>query len=60
MREELKDYQKEREDLASARMNLASQNKTEDWSMDDLDIVLKGLKTNKSRDEHNQYLQTQG
>ena len=50
MREELKDYQKEREDLASARMNLASQNKTEDWSMDDLDIVLKGLKTNKYRD----------
>ena len=50
IREELKDYQKEREDLASARMNLASQNKTEDWSMDDLDIVLKGLKANKSRD----------
>ena len=31
-------------------MKLASHNKTEDWSMNDLEIVLKGLKTNKSRD----------
>ena len=31
-------------------MKLASQNTTEPWSIEDLDIVLKGLKTNKSRD----------
>ena len=31
-------------------MKLASQNKTDDWTMDDLGTVLKDLKTNKSRD----------
>ena len=31
-------------------MHLASQNKTNDWTMEELDYVLKGLKTNKSRD----------
>ena len=50
IKEELKGYQKEREDLASARMKMASQNKTDDWTMDDLDKVLTGLKSNKSRD----------
>ena len=50
MKEELTGYQKHREDIASARMKLASQNKTDDWTMEDLDTVLKDLKTNKSRD----------
>lgn len=32
------------------RMKLASKNKTPEWTMEDLDVVLKGLKKNKSRD----------
>ena len=47
IKEELREYKKEREDLASARMHIASQNKTNDWTMEELDDVLKGLKTNK-------------
>ena len=50
IKEELREYKKEREELASARMHIASQNKTNDWTMEELDYVLKGLKTNKSRD----------
>ena len=48
--EELTSYQKDREELAIARMNIASKNKTEDWTMEELEDVLKHLKTNKSRD----------
>ena len=31
-------------------MNIASKNQTEDWTMEELEDVLKHLKTNKSRD----------
>ena len=30
-------------------MKVAKENKTDPWSMDDLDAVFKGLKNNKSR-----------
>ena len=46
----LTEHQKDREELSKKRMKLASQNTTKPWSIEDLDIVLKGLKTNKSRD----------
>ena len=48
--EELTSYQKDREELATARMNIASKNQTDDWTMEELEDVLKNLKTNKSRD----------
>ena len=48
--EDLKDHKEAREELAKKRMESASLNKTEDWTMEDLTIVLKSLKTNKSRD----------
>ena len=40
----LTEHQKDREELSKKRMKLASQNTTEPWSIEDLDIVLKGLK----------------
>ena len=46
----MEDHKKEREDLATQRMKIAETNKTPDWEMDDLDIVLKNLKPDKSRD----------
>ena len=48
--EDLKDHKEAREELAKKRMELASQNRTDDWTMEELTVVLKGLKTNKSRD----------
>ena len=50
IKEDLKDHQKAREELVKKRMEIASLNKTEDWTMEDLNIVLKDLKTNKIRD----------
>ena len=31
-------------------MNIASKNQTDDWTMEELEDVLKNMKTNKSRD----------
>ena len=50
MTEELTSYQKDREELARARMTMASKNQTKDWTIEELDDVLKHLKTNKCRD----------
>ena len=40
----------EKENLCSLRLDIAKGNKTADWTMDQLDIVLKSLKINTSRD----------
>ena len=50
MKDDLKDIQKEKEELCNTRLNIARNRKTEPWTMDDLDAVLKYLKNNKSRD----------
>ena len=50
IKEDLKDYRKDREELAILRMKLAEANKTPDWDMEKLDAVLKHLKKDKSRD----------
>ena len=47
---DLKDYRKDREELATQRMKLAEANKTPDWDMEYLDAVLKHIKKDKSRD----------
>ena len=50
--EDLKDHKEAREELAKKRMESASLNRTEDWTMDKLEKILKALKKNKSRDPH--------
>ena len=50
MKEELVEFRQQRESLAKARMKGSSQNKTPEWTMDDLVEVLRQLKRNKSRD----------
>ena len=48
IKEYLKTHQKEREELAIKRMTQASKLVTSDWTEEDLDDVLKGLKNYKS------------
>ena len=43
-------HQLQRENLCDKRLNEAHENKTRPWTTGDLDIVLKHLKVNKSRD----------
>ena len=50
IKEELKDLQKAKEELCKMRLKKASKNVTPDWTMDELEVVLKYLKKNKSRD----------
>ena len=50
IKDDLKKHEKEREQLAVLRMEEASKNKTPDWTLDDLEVVLKGLKNKKCRD----------
>ena len=50
IREDLQVYEKQREELCDKRLKKAQENKTPPWTLEDLDIVLKQLKTNKSRD----------
>ena len=50
MRDELKQLQIDKEDLCKLRLKKARKTKTPDWTMDQLDTVLKCLKKNKSRD----------
>ena len=52
MKEGLEGLQSDKESLCKLRIKLASQNKTPDWTMDDLEVVLNYLKKNKSRDPH--------
>ena len=47
---ELKEYQKEREDLCMKRLNKVKKIKKPPWKMANLLIVLKQLKKKKSRD----------
>ena len=50
MKEKFSDIQKEKEQLCAKRLEAAKDNKTEPWSMNDLEAVLNHLKKNKSRD----------
>ena len=38
--------------LFNMRMNNSKFEVTNDWSMDDLEVVIKSLKNNKARDAH--------
>ena len=46
----LKNLQKDKEELCKQRIKIASKTKTPDWTMDQLETVLDYLKRNKSRD----------
>ena len=48
--DDLKEHQNEREKLAKVRMKEASNYKTPDWKIEELEVVLKELKNHKSRD----------
>ena len=48
----LEKHQREREALCQERVLIAGQNKTPDWSEDDVKHVIKHLKKKKSRDPH--------
>ena len=50
IKEGMEEHKNEREDLALSRMKEAALNKTIDWDINDLDIVLKHLKKDKSTD----------
>ena len=50
MKKNLVHIQKEKEQLCYKRLKDAKNNKTEPWTMDDLEAVLNQLKKNKSRD----------
>ena len=50
IKEGLEQLQKDKEDLCKLRLNIARKNKTEPWTLEQLDVVLKYLKKNKSRD----------
>ena len=48
--DDLMDHRTEREKLANLRMKITRENKTPEWTMEDLELVLKKLKRKKSRD----------
>ena len=48
IREGLENIKDAKETLAERVMKVAKENKTDPWSMNNLDAVLKGLKNNKS------------
>ena len=48
--EDLEDLRKEKEKLCEERMKICKDNKTSPWTMEYLEIVLRKLKLNKSRD----------
>ena len=50
MKEELKNMQSDKEQLCKHRLNYARRNKTQPWTMKQLEVVLKNLKKNKCRD----------
>ena len=50
MKDDLKHIQKTKEDLCKLRLEKAKLNKTSPWTMKQLEVVLKSLKKNKSRD----------
>ena len=50
IKENLSDLKKDKDELCTRRLEMASKNKTPPWTMDQLEHVLKHLKRNKSRD----------
>ena len=42
--------QKDKEELSGHRLELASKHKTQPWNLEDLELVLKYLKKNETRD----------
>ena len=53
IKEDLKEYQIEKEELCQSRLEQSKNNKTPDWTKKDLIKVLKDLKNKKSRDPNN-------
>ena len=50
IKESLKMHEVQREELWAKRLKEAQQNKTPEWTLEDLEIVLQQLKNNKSQD----------
>ena len=50
LKADLIDHKKERERLCQERVQIASTDKSAPWTLEDLEVVLKELKCNKSRD----------
>ena len=50
MRPNLQSIREQKEKLCALKLKVAKNNKTEPWTMHDLDVALKSLKWNKSRD----------
>ena len=50
MENNLKNLEKDRNELCATRLKLTKLNKTEPWNMDDLKVTLKQLDNEKSRD----------
>ena len=53
MKDHLKQLEDDTNELCELRMKLCKMNKTDPWNMEDLKVVLKQLKDNKSRDPDN-------
>ena len=52
IKSDFEELKKLKEALFELRLRLVKQRKSKPWSMSDLDVVLKSLKKNKSRDPH--------
>ena len=50
MTSELTELKNMKEKLCATRLKIAAHKKTRPWSLKDIDVVLKGLKKDKSRD----------
>ena len=50
IKDDLKNLQKDKEELCKQRLKMASTRKTPEWTMNQLEVVLNYLKKNKSRD----------
>ena len=50
MKEDLIDLKESKEELCQLRLELAGQNKSNPWTMDQLEVVLRNFKNDKSRD----------
>ena len=48
--DDLKEHKEDREELARLQMVQCSKNKTPDWTLEELEVVLKSLNKDKSRD----------
>ena len=50
MKEELEHLKLDQVELSTQRLNIAKQNKSPAWDLEDLETVLKNLKNNKAHD----------